>query len=49
VNYQYTSTTATNTPVSVLEYYKKIDFDAELIAKKYTTEFMSSKDYVGQC
>jgi len=44
-----TSTAAQTTPVSVLEYYKKIDYDAENLAKKYTTEFMSSKDFIGQC
>jgi len=38
-----------NGSVSLAEYYRKMDNDIETLAKKYTSEFMSSKDFVGQC
>jgi len=38
-----------NSSIPLAEYYRKMDNDIEILAKKYTTEFMSSKDFVGQC
>jgi hypothetical protein len=38
-----------NSSISPAEYYRKMEFDIETLAKKYTTEFMSSKDFTGQC
>jgi len=35
--------------ISLLEYYKKMDYEIETLAKKYTSEFMSTKDFCGQC
>jgi len=35
--------------IPVIEYYKKMDCETETLAKKYTSEFMSSKEFCGQC
>lgn len=43
--YQMNSTAA----VSLIEYYKKMDYETETLAKKNTSEFMSSKEFCGQC
>lgn len=34
-------------PMSALEYFQRIDFEIETLAKKYTVEFMSQKDFTG--
>jgi len=34
-------------PMSTLEYFQRIDYEIESLAKKYTTEFMSRKEFSG--
>ena len=35
--------------ISLIDYYRKMDYEIEILAKKYTSEFMSSKEFAGEC
>lgn len=35
--------------VNAMEYLQKIDYEIEMLAKKYTISFMSQKEFTGQC
>jgi len=35
-------------PMSAFEYFQRVDFEVETLAKKYTIEYMSQKDFAGE-
>ena len=35
--------------ISLINYYRKLDYEIEILAKKYTSEFMSRKEFADEC